>query len=410
MKIGFVGLGKLGMPCAVAMSIKGHDVMGYDVQKKVMNKKARPYRETGPDGILDLNPFLRKSAVRFGSLRQVARHGGIVFVAVQTPHDPEFEGITRLTGERKDFNYDYLIDAIKKLSSVIKRDTIVVIISTVLPGTIREKILPVINKQVKLCYNPFFIAMGTTMRDFLHPEFILFGVHDERATKKVESFYRTITDAPFYRTSIENAELIKVAYNTFIGMKIVFANTLMEICHKTPGADVDEVTNALKLATERLISGKYLSGGMGDGGGCHPRDNIAMSFLAQKLALSYDWFESVMKAREIQTEWLADLMEHYDLPKVILGKSFKPETNIVTGSPALLLKNILEERGHRVALYDPYIDKKKPAFKRSVFLIGTKHPGFLTFSFPRGSVVIDPWRYLPPDKKGVRVINVGIGV
>ena len=91
-------------------------------------------------------------------------------------------------------------------------------------------------------------------------------------------------------------------------MKIVFANVLMEICHKT-GANVDEVTDALKLANDRLISGKYFTGGMGDGGACHPRDNIALSWLSRKLNLSFDWFENIMLARQKQTEWLANLME-----------------------------------------------------------------------------------------------------
>jgi len=102
---------------------------------------------------------------------------------------------------------------------------------------------------------------------------------------------------------LNNAELIKVAYNTYIGMKIAFANTLMEICHKMGNIDVDQVTGALTFASRRLMSGAYLTGGMGDGGGCHPRDNIALSWLAQRLDLSFDWFASVMGAREKQTVW-----------------------------------------------------------------------------------------------------------
>jgi UDPglucose 6-dehydrogenase len=253
--------------------------------------------------------------------------------------------------------------------------------------------------------------MGTTMHDYLNPEFILFGVEDLDAAKKAEEFYKTITSAPFFKTSIKNAELIKVAYNTFIGMKIVFANVLMEICQKT-GADVDEVTDALKLANDRLISGKYFTGGMGDGGACHPRDNIALSWLSRKLNLSFDWFENIMLARQKQTEWLANLMEEYDLPKVILGTSYKPESNLEIGSASLLLKNILEKRGHKVTKYDPYVDSDtadniKNKFKEPcVFLIGTKHPDFINFDFPEGSVVIDPWRYMP-DKNGIKTIRLG---
>ncbi len=410
MKIGYIGLGKLGLPCALAVSLKGHDVVGYDIDPDKMQKDSFPHLESGPNGEPSIEPMLRSSNLRFGTLEDVVRHSEIIIVAVQTPHEKEYEGVTRLPDNRVDFDYSHLISCMRELSTAIDalgEDKIVVVSSTVLPGTMRTKILPLVSDRLKLCYCPAFIAMGTTMRDFLHPEFILFGVHDTAAAEHAEAFYGSIVEAPFYRTSVENAELIKVAYNTFIGMKIVFANVLMEICHKSPGTDIDEVTNGLKLATKRIISPTYLSGGMGDGGGCHPRDNIALSWLARELDLSVDWFESVMVAREKQTEWLADLMQEIELPKVILGKAFKEGSNIATGSPSILLKNILEERGQEVLIYDPRIDGPPPSFEKSVFLIGTKHPEFENFSFPDGSVVIDPWRYLP-ERPGVKIIRVGV--
>lgn len=418
MKIGFLGLGKLGLPCALAVDMKGHDVMGYDINPNVLQKERVPYRETGPNGEPSIEPILKASRLRFAkSVRELVKHSEIIFVPIQTPHEERYEGITRLPGERKDFIYRWLIEGLRTLSeeiAAVGEDRIVVVISTVLPGTMRKHIFPVLNGHVKICYNPFFIAMGTTMRDFLHPEFALLGVRDEGAAKRVEEFYRTVIDAPVYRTSIENAEAIKVAYNTYISMKITFANTWMEICHKLPGTDVDAVTGALALANTRIMSPKYLKGGMGDGGGCHPRDNIALSWLARKLDLSYDFFESLMTARERQTEWLAELMESFDPPggermlKVIVGKSFKPETNITVGSPAMLLKNLLQERGHDVEMYDPYVDVGAPVprYPASIFLVGTNHPDFVDFKFPKGSIVIDPWRYIP-QQPGVKLVSVG---
>jgi UDPglucose 6-dehydrogenase len=418
MKIGFLGLGKLGLPCALAIDMKGHDVIGYDINPNVLQKDHVPYREAGPSGEPSILPILQKSRLCFAkSVREVVEHSEIIFVPIQTPHEERYEGITRLPEERKDFSYRWLVDGLRELSNEIAavgQDKIVVVISTVLPGTMRKHIFPIINKHVKICYNPFFIAMGTTMKDFLFPEFVLLGVRDEDAAKRVEDFYKTVISAPVYRTSIENAEAIKVAYNTYISMKITFANTWMEICHKIPGTDVDAVTNAMAFATTRIMSPKYLKGGMGDGGGCHPRDNIALSWLARELDLSYDFFESIMKARESQTEWLAELMESYDPPggermlKVILGKSFKCETNITVGSPAILLKNILEERGNEVEMYDPHVDTGAPVprYPKSVFLVGTNHPEFTDFQFPKGSIVLDPWRYIPP-QTGVDVVGVG---
>mgnify|MGYP001306163196 FL=1 len=411
MKIGFLGLGKLGLPCALAIESKGHDVFGYDsnptVQEYVQNKKI-PYKEEG------VNQALINSNIKLVTLSELVKFSEIIFVGIQTPHHEKYEGVTELPQDRVDFDYTFLKNASIELSEEIKKQNLektVIIISTVLPGTIAREIKPLLNNQVKLCYNPFFIAMGTTMHDYLNPEFVLFGVEDLDAAKKAEEFYKTITSVPFFKTSIQNAELIKVAYNTFIGMKIVFANVLMEICHKT-GANVDEVTDALKLANDRLISGKYFTGGMGDGGACHPRDNIALSWLSRKLNLSFDWFENIMLAREKQTEWLANLMEEYDLPKVILGTSYKPESNLEIGSASLLLKNILEKRGHKVTKYDPYVDSDtadniKNKFKEPcIFLIGTKHHDFINFDFPEGSVIIDPWRYMP-DKNGIKTIRLG---
>lgn len=412
MRVGFVGLGKLGMPCAVAMAMKGHDVMGYDLNAAAMTKEPRPYRETGPDGVEPFDPYLAASSVRFGSLAELAEHSEIIFVAVQTPHDPRYEGVTRIPPERVDFDYGHLTAALRDLATHVKRKTAVVVISTVLPGTVRRHIFPVINHHMRICYNPFFIAMGTTMRDFLNPEFILFGVHDDDAAILAQDLYRTLNSAPFYATSVENAELIKVSYNTFIGMKIVFANTVMEICHKTPGTDADQVMGALKMASRRLISPAYLKSGMGDGGGCHPRDNIAMSWLARSLGLSCDFFDDLMMAREHQTIWLADLMCQHTLPKAILGYSFKAETNLTTGSPAVLLANIMRERGHAVAMIDPFIEGIPANFAKGearVFLLGAEHSVFKTLTFPAGSVVIDPWRMVAAPQADITYIPVGVG-
>ncbi len=409
MKIGLMGLGKLGLPVALGIESRGHDVVGYDISEQVKNiveAKKIPYREIWAQEHLD------KSNIRFVDVKEVVKHSEIIFVPIQTPHVAEYEGITRIPEKRVDFDYSWLKEGIKTLSDEIEKqgqDKVVVVISTVLPGTIRREIMPLLGEHTKLCYNPFFIAMGTTMRDFLHPEFVLFGVDDDGAAAKAEKFYRTLHHAPFYKTSIESAELIKVSYNTFISSKIAFVNTIMEICHKLPGANVDDVTNALKLATDRVISDKYLSGGMGDGGGCHPRDNIALSWLARELNLSYDLFENIMMQREHQTDWLATLIENEIEPgdKIyILGKSFKPETNIVVGSPSILLKNILEERGLDVIMYDSWVDSKEPQFEKGCYFIGTKHPEFVEFKFPKGSIVLDPWRYIP-DQESVKVIRIG---
>ena len=414
MNIGFIGLGKLGLPCALAVESRGHKVVGHDPSeqvKEIVDTKKLQYQE------IWAQEYLEKSKIEIKSVDEVVDESDIIFVPIQTPHDPLYEGITRLPDERVDFDYTYLKKGIKDLSEEIyyqQSKKVVIIISTVLPGTIRREIKPIIesNPYFKLCYNPFFIAMGTTMRDFLHPEFVLFGNDDDWALDKSEKFYRTITHAPVFKTTIENAELIKVLYNTFISTKLAFSNTVMEMCHKLPNTNCDDVMNALSLGTKRILAESYWSGGMGDGGGCHPRDNIALSWLSRELDLSHDWFDNIMKQREKQTDWLCDLVEEHceDKKILILGKSFKSETNITTGSPSILLKNILEERGHKVSMWDPYVDTHKLVTGKEpmVYFIGTKHPDFTTYSYNQGSIIIDPWRYIPKQSNG-KVIYVGVG-
>ena len=234
---------------------------------------------------------------------------------------------------------------------------------------------------------------------------------------KLKNFIKTINKAPFHKTTLENAELIKVIYNTFISTKIAMMNTVMETCHHLPNTDVDDVTEALSKCDNRIISSRYLTGGMGDGGGCHPRDNIALSYLARKFKLSYNWYDNIMKQRENQTEWLADLIieNKGDKQINILGKTFKPETNIETGSPSILLKNILEEKGETVRMWDPHVDdsdimKVKDEYEwdkvPQLFFIGTKHKTFIDFYFMPGSVVIDPFRYLEVHNN-VKYIPIG---
>lgn len=401
MHIGIIGLGKLGLPCALEIERCGHKVRGYDINPEIaeiLKSRILPYKEVLAD------VYLAHHNIELCNMEDTVVNSDIIFVAVQTPHDPMYEGVTRIPEETCDFDYSYLLNSLQEISDIVQKhqtEKIVVIISTVLPGTIQSLVLPIISPLIHLCYNPFFIAMGTTIDDFKNPEFVLLGCEHDATAKTVSTFYNTIHDSPVFTTSIFNAELIKVSYNTFIGMKITFANTLMEICHKM-GGDIDDVTRALSMATTRVISPKYMSGGMGDGGGCHPRDNIALSFLSEKLNLSFDYFHQMMTAREKQTEWLADLIceNCENLPIVILGKAFKPETNLTVGSPSILLKNILQERGLKPEMYDPYLDYSPnnpdtllEFSEPALFFVGTKHEVFADMKLPPGSIVLDPWRY-----------------
>lgn len=419
MKLAMIGLGKLGLPVAVALGQK-HEVVGFDVNPDLMRKRKYEHRELGPELQDDFQYYFDKANLSFAPSVEKAIEGAeIIFVAVQTPHSPMYEGITRLPESREDFNYSHLVSAIRTLAPHVKPEQTVAVISTVLPGTMRREMLPIIGDRCRFVYNPFFIAMGTVMRDFMNPEFVLLGIDSSVASLGAvlylyHHFYDPL-DVPIRCMSVESAELTKVAYNLFITTKIAYANTLMEICHKMPGCNVDDVTNTLALATDRIVSPKYLKGGMGDGGACHGRDAIAMSWLARKLRLRHDPFESVMRAREKQTEWFVEIIGHqaeYNaLPIVILGKAFKANTAITTGSPALLLAELLKERRFTFSIYDPHVDgihKTPNDFGRAVFFIAAKHDYFQGWQFPEGSIVIDPWRYIP-EQDGVKLVPLGVG-
>jgi UDPglucose 6-dehydrogenase len=417
MNVGFIGLGKLGLPVATAMASRGIEVFGYDPKEPDITgaiEHEEGFREVYISG---------KERLHVVSLQEVVENCDVIFCAVQTPHEPRFEGIRALPEDRADFDYTFLKRAIQDLVGVsryLQRNITLAVISTVLPGTMKREVEPLLSERVGLAYCPSFIAMGTTIRDFVDPEFVLIGddVRTAHGMRVAEVFEKAgIPPGRAYHTTIPNAELIKVAYNTFIGLKLAFANTLMEVCHKTD-CDVDEVTGALKLAHRRLISGAYLDAGMGDGGGCHPRDNIALSWLARELDLSYDLFSATMEQREAGTDWLARMLsrtaQERKLPPGILGIAYKPGSHIETGSPARLLKYLMHERlgwaYGDVKVYDPHVKdfqgSRELPEEPCVWLVGCRHPEFADLKLPEGSVVIDPWRYIP-DQEGVEVIRVG---
>ncbi len=410
-KIGLIGLGKLGSAVCKTLNYKGYDVYGYDINKNRTNEKESDLNGGDLWKLETVGKLYEQD-----SIESVIIQSDIIFVTIQTPHEKEFEGTTRIPEERRDFNYSYLISGMKHINEVVQdlgKEKVVVIISTVLPGTIRKYILPELNPLVKLAYSPQFIAMGTVMKDFLYPEFVLLGTIDPVGTKALkdfyEEFYNNIT--PILEMRLESAELAKVAYNTYIGMKITFANTMMEICDNTE-ADVDEVMGAIKKATNRLISSAYLDAGMGDGGGCHPRDNIAMSWLSKKLNLSHNMFEDIMKAREDQAEYIANIIKTWKvayphLPVVLLGKAFKPETKITTGSPALLVANILKEKNISFEHYDHLIDGSYVEPKKAIFCILTKHKFYSSFYVDYESIIVDPFGYHQNLNETVVVHKIG---
>ena len=407
-RVGFVGLGKLGLPVALAIELRGKNVIGYDSNPNVysyIKNKQIPFKEDGVERLL------RDTKIELASsINEVVAKSNMVFCAVQTPHDPRFEGNTLLTDSPVDFDYSYLKRAIKdivKAADQLDKNTTLVVISTCLPGTFETEIKPLLSTKINYLYNPLFIAMGTVIFDFLNPEFALIGTRSASDSAPLTDFYKMILgqDTAF-TTDVTTAEGIKVFYNTFITTKTVLGNMYGEFAHKL-GMNVDHIYAALSKATDRLISPKYLKSGVADGGACHPRDNIALSFLAKKIGLSFNYFDSLMAAREKHMEWLAELTcttsKSSGLPIVMLGKAFKPESNLQTGSPAMLLANILKGKRIEFNHFEFDFPEELPI---AVYMLATQHAQYAQLKFPTGSIVIDPFRYIEK-KEGITVIPVG---
>ena len=404
--IGVAGMGKLGLPVALAIESRGFNVVGYDVRPEpyqYIKDKQIPFTEEG------IEPLLEHTNIEMvQTLGELVTKSDIIFLPVQTPHDERFEGTTRLPEDRADFDYTFLKEAVKNVANVshaLGKVTTLAVISTCLPGTYEREIKPLINDNIKYVYTPQFIAMGGVINDYLNPEFNLIGVDDDDAARQLEQFYSHINDAPNVSTDITTAEGIKVSYNTWITAKTVIANAWGEMAHKT-GMNFDDILKAWKLSTKRLISPRYMDSGVSDGGGCHPRDNIALSHIAKQIGMSHNIWEDLMEAREDHMAWLADIVleesEVWNLPVIILGRSFKPETNIETGSPSILMANILKENGLEFEHVEDYEEK----LPKAVYVIGTNHERYKELDIPPDSVVVDPFRQ-QPDRNKVTTIRIG---
>lgn len=400
MNIGFIGIGKLGMPCAEAMAQKNHNVTGYDIMPRS-------------------SEYIDIAA----SIEECVKDKEIVFVAVPTPHDPEYDG-QKPTAHLmpKDFDYSIVKQCVIEANKHMNKNQLLVLISTVLPGTTRKEFIPLIT-NTRFVYNPYLIAMGSVAWDMVNPEMVMIGTQDGSLTgdaKQLVDFYKTIMENdPRYEIGTwDECECIKVFYNTFISAKIGLVNMIQDVAVKQGNINVDVVTNALAKSTKRIMGPAYMKAGMGDAGACHPRDNIALRYLAQELNLGYDLFDSIMHAREIQAENLAkELVRHAERTNMkiyIHGKAYKPGVPYVEGSYSLLVGHYCELMGHKPTYIDPLTNDHLDQCFGVVLLA---HSAKTTYKYWRdcenelyckiieGSIVVDPWREYQNDH--MQVIHYG---
>lgn len=401
--VGFVGIGKLGLPCAEVMAEK-YDVTGYDIYPKTSDK-------------------IKIS----NTLEGACKDKDIIFVAVQTPHDPIYDGSQPITHlANKDFDYSIVKNVLTDINQYCNKDQLVVLISTVLPGTTRRELSQCIN-NARFIYNPYLIAMGSVAWDMVNPEMIIIGTEDGSLTgdaQLLKDFYTPLmaNDPRYAIGTWDEAEAIKIFYNTFISAKVGLVNMIQDVAIKNGNMNVDVVTDALINSTIRIVSSKYMKAGMGDAGPCHPRDNIALRWLAEHLDLGYDIFDTIMHAREKQAENLAkfliNLQKENNLPIIIHGKAYKPDIDMLDGSYSLLIGSYLTAEGADFFYVDPLTNDHLHDPVPAIILLA--HNRQVTYGYtgladeqglyfiPAGnSIIVDPWRTFTTDIKNYRVIHYG---
>ena len=406
MRIGFVGLGKLGLDCAEVMAEK-YTVHGYDIYPRTSN-----------------------SVKVCDTPEEMINNSDWIFIAVQTPHAEGYDGsIPSSHMQPKDFGHDAVKDAIKMVNEHATEPKKVVLISTVLPGTTRREFYSLLNSEHQFLYNPYLIAMGSVKWDFANPEMVMIGTEtgDPSEMEDLIELYRPLMkNNPRYVTGTwDECESIKIFYNTFISAKVGLVNMIQDFALKIGNINVDVVTDALAQSTMRIMGPKYMTAGMGDSGACHPRDNIALRWLAKEYDIGYDMFDTIMGAREVQAKNLADfLVAHADgKPIIIHGKAYKPDVPFCIGSYSTLIGFYIEEQGLSVKYIDPIADNPKDVVatidEPSIILYA--HNRYITYGYtgqytkddtfycniPEGSTIVDPWRNLPKDMEGIKVIHYG---
>jgi UDPglucose 6-dehydrogenase len=405
---------------AAAIASRGIEVIGVDInQRTVELLKAghAPVQETNLEKVIQENKLRLHATL---SHEEAVHNSDISFVIVPTPSD-----------ERGAFSLQYAKWAFRKIGQALAEKEnyhLVALTSTVLPGSTRYGLLPILEKEsgkkcgpdFGLCYSPEFIALGSVIQDFLNPDFTLVGEFDERSGTVLEDCYGQImlNSPPCKRMSIENAELTKVALNTYVTTKITYANMLAELCEQIPGGDVDIVTDA--IGTDSRIGREYLTGALGYGGPCFPRDNVALSFMAMELGTKAELAETTHSANQaLVGKFMKRFLNKIDRNKTIavLGMAYKPYSHVIEESHSVFLARALANAGFRVVVYDSLagdmvrnelkdkvvvLSSLKDCLEQAdIFLVTTPDPEFKALSANdfkgRHVTVVDFWRIL--DKK-----------
>jgi UDPglucose 6-dehydrogenase len=350
-----IGLGKLGSSIAAAIASKGHSVIGVDVNQRaveLLNSGMSPVDETDVQRIIEAH---KTSVAATSDFRFAIASSDVSFVIVPTP-----------SMEDGSFSLGYVKSAFTEIGRALKdKDDyhLVVLVSTVLPGSMAQQLVPLLGEEsgktageeFGVCYSPAFVALGSVVRDFMNPDLALIGELDARSGDVLERCYEEIFEKPknVKRMSFENAEITKMAVNTFVTTKIAFANSLAQLCMSVPGGNVDHVTEA--LGCDSRIGPKCLKSAMGYGGPCFPRDNKALRAFATSTGNSLQLAEATDHSNtdflDQTVQFINELGAEQNI--AVLGLAYKPNTSVIDASPSIYLAERLNLSGHNIFAYDP---------------------------------------------------------
>lgn len=356
MRIGVFGLGKLGLCTAACFAAKGHRVVGFDVDQGLMAALQAghcPVRETGLEDLLTLG---RPNFTLETEPAAMVRDTDLSLIIVPTPSHPDGR-----------FSHAAVKKALAVIGPALREKSafhVVNVVSTVMPGSCQGAFQPFLERlsgkacglDFGLAYNPEFIALGSVIHNFLNPDLVLIGASDDLTGSLVRELYRSTCDNDPHIAvmSLINAEIAKLSLNCFVTMKISFANELAAICEQVPGAEADVVAAA--LGADSRIGPKCLKSGLGFGGPCFPRDNLAFQVFAREAGWEAALAPQVVRLNRAVVDRLCRLLyQHFKPPArvALLGLAYKPGTHIVEESQSLHLAQRLLKTGYTLKLHDP---------------------------------------------------------
>lgn len=408
--VSIVGLGKLGSPMMAVLAEAGISVIGHDVRPEVVDAVNAGHPPVDEPGLAEYFARNRERIRATGELAEAVVGSDITFIIVPTPSDTD--GV---------FTNAYVETALEGIGAALRSKSgrhNVVVASTVMPGSmdgplraaIERSSGRVVGPDLGFCYNPEFIALGSVIRDMESPDVILIGESDSEAGEQLSLLHEQyVRNTPsVQRMNWVNAEITKIAINTYVTTKISFANMISALCDTLDGADTDAVTTA--VGADSRVGAKYLKGGVAYGGPCFPRDNRALATFGRLQGVPMTIADATDRINDWQTERFATAVKDACAPGstvAVLGMSYKPGTAIFEASQGIALVERLHADGFVVRASDPmafdgiaplelpagvatFSDHMSALEGASAAVITTPWPEYRTLEATL-SVVIDPW-------------------